>query len=339
MGSRYTTITQNDGDLAEGNFPLTITGDAEYQVKEAMGRIFILSEDTLYEYSTVGNLEKSWEHRLSNTSLCTSDNRVCIYEEGSTKFQVYDKNSLVYSDETDTPILFAKFSKDGKLAVISESDTYAGCVTVYDTEGKLIYTRNCVDKIFDFVFNEKGTGAVITFIKTSSGTLAYSMISVAFDSEINKWENKTKEAMPIETFEDTEGNIYAVTDKSCDIYSPEGGDIQSYAYNSKLVEYDFLGERLALLLSDEARRTMKVVVFSGASDPPLELEFGNNLKTVKLYEDGIFLMTTEGISEYDIDGKVTAEVKLEDMYSDFLKIDRHIFLLGYGQIDRIDFKK
>jgi hypothetical protein len=50
-------------------------------------------------------------------------------------------------------------------------------------------------------------------------------------------------------------------------------------------------------------------------------------------------MTTEGISEYDIDGKVTAEVKLEDMYSDFLKIDRHIFLLGYGQIDRIDFKR
>ena len=31
IGSRYDSVTQNDGTLAEGNFPLTISGSSSYQ--------------------------------------------------------------------------------------------------------------------------------------------------------------------------------------------------------------------------------------------------------------------------------------------------------------------
>ena len=35
IGSRYQSVTQNDGTLAEGNFPLTISGNAGYQAMTA----------------------------------------------------------------------------------------------------------------------------------------------------------------------------------------------------------------------------------------------------------------------------------------------------------------
>ena len=44
IGGRYDSVTQNDGTLAEGNFPLTISGSSSYQAALADDTLFLLHD-------------------------------------------------------------------------------------------------------------------------------------------------------------------------------------------------------------------------------------------------------------------------------------------------------
>ena len=44
IGSRYDSVTQNDGTLAEGNFPLTISGSTGYEAQLVDDTLFLLPE-------------------------------------------------------------------------------------------------------------------------------------------------------------------------------------------------------------------------------------------------------------------------------------------------------
>ena len=72
IGSRYQSITQNDGTLAEGNFPLTISGKSDYQAEIANDVLFIQNDAYLYLYSPHGDLKDVRQHMFSNAVLKTS---------------------------------------------------------------------------------------------------------------------------------------------------------------------------------------------------------------------------------------------------------------------------
>ena len=49
-------------------------------------------------------------------------------------------------------------------------------------------------------------------------------------------------------------------------------------------------------------------------------------------------MSRGNITSYDFSGTALATVNLDGAYTSFLKQDGYLFLLGYDQIDRVDFK-
>ena len=59
IGTRYQTIRQNDGTLAEGNFPLTVSGGIDYETADMNGSLVILSDANFYIYGLDGNLRKA----------------------------------------------------------------------------------------------------------------------------------------------------------------------------------------------------------------------------------------------------------------------------------------
>ena len=50
-------------------------------------------------------------------------------------------------------------------------------------------------------------------------------------------------------------------------------------------------------------------------------------------------MSRGNITSYDFSGTALATVNLDGAYTSFLKQDGYLFLLGYDQIDRVDFKE
>ena len=55
IGEKYQTIF-NDGELAEGNFPIEISGGSSYQLEYSDKNLFLLNYDYLYIYTVEGAL-------------------------------------------------------------------------------------------------------------------------------------------------------------------------------------------------------------------------------------------------------------------------------------------
>lgn len=338
IGSKYSTIKQNEGTLAKGNFPLTIQGSEEFAISAASNRIFILSEDTLYEYSTDGELEKAWKHGLSNAVMETKGGRILVYEEGSTKFKVYSKNNVVYSNEVLDAILFGRMDSDGYCAIITESDTFNCKLYIFDPDGNTIYERECLERIMDISFTSNNDGCFISTLESSDGEIKTKIICANFNSVDDKWQTDYADSLNMNIFSDENDNIYMVGDTFCNIYNSEGSLVQTYTYQSDLMDYSYSNNCLALLLNDESRHKIKLVVFSSPTELPYESYFQNNIKSVYVSGNGIYVMSSVGIDEYKSDGTKISSVELDDAYNDFIRIDDYAFLVGYDQIDRIDFK-
>ncbi|HOR22425.1 MAG TPA: hypothetical protein PLY43_06845, partial [Ruminococcus sp.] len=54
--------------------------------------------------------------------------------------------------------------------------------------------------------------------------------------------------------------------------------------------------------------------------------------------DGLaYIMSKDTILAYDFDGNLRSTVEINDSYTGFVRSEDHIFLKGYGRIDRIDY--
>ena len=114
--------------------------------------------------------------------------------------------------------------------------------------------------------------------------------------------------------------------------------VQTYTYQAELADYSYSDGNLALLLNDESRHKIKLVVFSDPEKSPYENYFQNNIKSVYASGSGIYIMSSDGIDEYKTDGTKISSASLDDAYNDFIRIDNYAFLIGYDRIERIDFK-
>ena len=72
IGSRYQSVTQNDGTLAEGNFPLTISGNAGYQAELVDDTLFLLHDAYLDLYSMHGDSRDSRQHAYQDAGMASS---------------------------------------------------------------------------------------------------------------------------------------------------------------------------------------------------------------------------------------------------------------------------
>ncbi|MFR4477010.1 MAG: hypothetical protein ACLT3Y_07255 [Ruminococcus callidus] len=58
-----------------------------------------------------------------------------------------------------------------------------------------------------------------------------------------------------------------------------------------------------------------------------------------VFDGDAIVMSRGNITSYDFSGTALATVNLDGAYTSFLKQDGYLFLLGYDQIDRVDFKE
>lgn len=123
IGSRFQSVKSN-GELAEGNFPLSISGGIDYQTGNLNGYLAILSDAYLYIYNDNGELYEERQHAYSNAMLQTAGKKAMVYESGGNRFRVESRSKIIYSKKLEDNIIFARLSDDGRAAVITSSETY-----------------------------------------------------------------------------------------------------------------------------------------------------------------------------------------------------------------------
>lgn len=338
IGGKFQSVKSNQGELAEGNFPLSISGGIDYQTAELNGHLAIMSDAYLYIYTDNGDLYEERQHAYSNAMLQTAGKKALVYESGGNRFRVENRSSVLYSKKLEDNIIFARISEDGRAAVITDSDTYLCRIIVYDESGKEIYSRDCVERVIDFAFSEDSKGCVLATVDAVEGNICSKIVSVSFDSKKDNWSSDQIDTMCLRLYQ-TDDDIFVLGDTKCAYYDNKGKLKTEYAYPAKLADWDYSGGKTAMLFENETKRHSYVTTIDSEKKEPNVMEFNDNsAKCIRIIDEHICVLGKDGIMQYNFSGGGEKKISSEGSYEKMISIDDYIFLLGYDRIDRIDYK-
>lgn len=335
IGKQYKTIV-NDGRLAEGNFPLEVNGDSEYQLKYSDDTLMMLCDAYIYYYNENGGLIKKRQHAYTNSVLNVSEGNALVFESGGDELTVENEDSVLYTKTFSDNIMFARLSPEGYVAVVTTSDNYACELTVFDKKGKSIYERKCVERVNDVSFINESSGCIISYVGAENGSLVTTVQKLDFSKSSDIWTSPAVETLGLETFGYDDG-AFVLGITAC-AYVDDSGQIASYyRYDGDFAGGDSQDGKAAIVINDDERRKYTFALFSGSEKEPVIIEFDSLLKDAVVYDGLAYVMSNTEIRAYEFDGTLRSTAEISDSYEGFVRSDDHIFLMGYNKVDRIDY--
>lgn len=338
-------VPENTAELAEGYFPLSIAGGASYLLKPLDNSIAIVDDSHFFVHNEDGKLVYSEQHTFANPIITTGSKKALLYDLGGKSFGLYSKYKNIYSKTTEEPILLARLGSNDTAAVITKSDKYPSVLMVYDATGKNIFNYRSVSRIMDVTFNSDNSGCYITTMGVSGGFIVSKMFYYKFDhidyDELGNpmpiWETENIETLAISVRLYGENNIIIFGDTMCAYYDTNGIFINSYKYERDLVDYSSNGNIAALVFRNDERRSSELVTIDCTSGVINEKSLDYEVLNLQVSGDTVYMLNSEGIESCTAMGDKISSVELDTEYDGFLRLDGYIYLLGYDEINRIDY--
>ncbi len=336
LGKQATTII-NDGKLAEGNFPIEISGGGDYQLSSSDDMIFVLSDSSICIYNEEGGQLNRRQHTYSNAVMNTVNGRALLYENGGFNYSVEDADGVLYKKETDDNIMFVRLSEEGYTAVVTESDNYACVITVYDIRGKKIYERKCVERVNDICFTGESSGCVLSYIYAENGSLVTSVQDIDFSETDDKWESPGLDTMGMEIY-GTKGGAFVLGFDACGYVDGTGQINSLFRYDGDLAGGDCENGKAAVITNGKDTRRYTLTLFNGNGNSPVSISFESPLIDAEVFDGLAYVMTQDCIYAYDFSGKLRSTAQVNDSYTGFVRSDEYVFLKSFNKIDRIDYE-
>lgn len=336
IGKQYQTIV-NDGRLAEGNFPIELSGGGDYQLGFSGKELVVLSDAYVNFYSEDGALIKRRQHTYTNPVMLAENGRALIFENGGDEISVEDPNEVLYSLKFDNSIIFARLSPDGYTAVVTTSKSYYCEIYVYDRTGANIYERRCVERADDISFHEGSRGCVISYIDARGGQLETFVQEIDFREKSEKWTSPGIDTFGIAVYSCDSGAFILGMDE-CGYVNNSGQIGMTYSYDGDIAGGSSADGRSAVIINNDDRRKYTLVLFSDVSGDPQEIDIGSPLVDVIVADGLAYVMSEESIQAYDFSGGLRSTAQINDSYTGFARSSSSVYLKGHNRIDKISYE-
>ncbi len=334
IGKQY-QIIKNDGELAEGKFPIEINGGAEYQLRYSKDTVFLLCDAYIYYYNTDGGLLKKRQHAYSNPVLNVSNGRALIYESGGDELTVEGEDEIIYSKTYDNNIMFARLSLEGFMAVVTSAENYTCRLCVYNDDGDIIYERNCVERICDLSFTDESEGCVLCYIGAKNGSIITNVQKVSFNSKDEKWTSPDIEVLGLDVYGCGDG-AFLVGYTACAYLDSSGEICTYYEYDGDYAGSSSQGGNAAIIINDNDKRKYTLALLQ-SDGSIVTVDFDSALEYVTIKDGLAYVLCKEEINAYDFSGSLRSTAEIADSYYEFRRSEDYIFLMGYDRVDRIDY--
>ncbi|MCR4795868.1 hypothetical protein SAMN04487860_101383 [Ruminococcus flavefaciens] len=337
IGEQYRTIV-NSGKLAEGNFPIEVSGGADYQLELTDSKMILISDTYTYFYDTDGALLKKRQHTYTNTVLRAAGGRALLYENGGNELSVEDEDEVFYTKSfAKQLILFARISEQGYTAVVTTSDNFSCELEVYDKRGKRIYKRQCIEMVSDLSFINNSKGCMLSYISAENGQLVTNVQEISFTEKAERWTSPGLNLLGLEICGFDKG-AFVLGDDACGYVDSKGQISSYYSYDGDRVAGASEGGNSAVIVNNDDRRRYTMALFKGGKAEALIIDLEEPSIDVTIYEELAYVMCQGKILAYDFNGGLRSVADVSDSYTGFVRSDDHIFLKGYNKIDRIDYE-
>lgn len=337
--------SENSTELAEGYFPLSIEGGASYQLSGMDSGICVLDDSRFFSYSLDGKPIFTSQHSFARPTLTTSSKKALIYDLGGKNFELLSKYKSVYSIKTEHPILLARISSNDTAAIVTQSDKFGAQLFVYDLNGNNIFNYSSITKIIDVCFNSDNNGCYITTVGSKGGEIVSQILYYRFDkidysdtgNPIPIWSTDYIDTLVLTVKLFGDDSLIVFGDNKCLCYDRSGKFVDSYSYSQTLNGFSSAKGVAALIFEDTERRCSTFVTFNNETKEFNEIYLDYVAMNVESSGGYIFIHSRHGILVYDNLGNFISDITLESDYEDFERIDKYIYLLGYDEINRINY--
>ncbi|MBQ8567651.1 MAG: hypothetical protein IJ446_00345 [Oscillospiraceae bacterium] len=325
--------------LAEGEFPLSINNGSDYQMKAMDDYLAIIDDSHFFVYDTDGSEVKKVQHSYSNPILTVSDKKALIYDLGGNGFSLESKYKSLYSLSCENTILLAELSTNDCVAVVTKSDKYLSLLDVYNAKGAKIFTYKSYDgRIIDVTFLSDNSGVILTILSASDGMIKSELLKLKFDSLSAEWRSDSTSALAVDASIDENNSIVLFGDTKCSYVNDSGIILAEHEYGDDLLDYASSSELAAVLLENSAlRKYTLMLVSSNNCTEAVYAELPEAARHIAVKDKMVYVLTGSGIYTYNNMGLEVSGVNLTDSYDNFCPINGYMFLLGYDEINRIDF--
>lgn len=338
-------VSDSTPELAGGHFPISIDGGASYQLETMDGAVAVLDDSHFFVYNDDGKSLYTEQHTLANPIMTVSNKKALIYDLGGTSFSLMSKYKTIYTKTTDQPILIARLSSNDYAALVTKNDKFMSMLMIYDSNGKNIFNYGSVTRIIDVTFNSDNSGCYITTVGSADGVIVSNILYYKFDhidydelgNPVPVWQTENIETLPISVKLYGAENIIVFGDNMCAYYDINGSFVNSYSYDHTLSGYASDGNIAAMVFNNTERRSSDMVTIDCITGTINKTTLDYSAENIQVSDGYVFVQSRDGIIAYTPLGEVSASVELESDYEGFRRIHNYIFLMGYDQINRIDF--
>ena len=336
---------ENTAELAEGYFPLSIEGGASYQLLAVDNCLALADDSHFFVHNADGKIISSAQHTYSNPVITAGNKKILLYDLGGKSFALYSKYKNVYSKTTDDPILIARLGSSDAAAVVTKSDKYPSVLMVYDGTGKNIFNYRSVSRIIDVTFNPDSSGCYITTIGVSGGFIVSKMLYYRFDridynemgDPVPVWETENIETLALSVRLFGDDNIILIGDRMCAYYDMNGLLIDSYEYKRQLADYSADGSVAAMIFTNAERRSSELVTIDCTTGKITEKPLDYESLNVQVSGNTVYIQSRNGIESFTAAGERLSSVELDTDYDNFCRMGGYVYLLGYDEINRINY--
>lgn len=327
-----------NAELAEGRFPIKVEGGMGYQLCDMSGSLALLDDSQFHVYSADGKVMFEKQHAYANPVLCVNGDHALVYDEGGKTFSLEGRYKTVYDKNADDVIYLAKLSRSNYAAVVTRSDKFLAQLKVYNKDGKDIFTYFSYDsRIIDVTFTDNSSGCIITVLSAEDGMLRSKMIRYDFKEQEARWESESIPTLALDV-RYTDDGIMMTGDTMMAGFTIDGQLVSTYTYDEPIYDYDVSGNITAVITENTYVRRAELIALNGndCSAPTVTV---TGESAGKLFCDGreIYIMNGNKVDVYNSEGLRTGCITLEDEYEGICKIGKHVYLLGYDSINRIDY--
>ena len=248
-------------------------------------------------------LKSNTEYYSPNITTC--DKYVLVYDSSGSAFSVYNSFSKVYNERLESPITDACFASDGSFAVATKNDDGKSVIYLY---GKNLKRRGDVSDskyIFDMSLEDggerfctlaysagNGSGqTVVSVYNISSSQSGEKLGSIDIDGEF-----------PIGCSFLDNGRIAILTNVSVRIYNKNYDPISKHTfYGASIRAFSVNNYGISAVIGNQAEK--KVISFDKKGDLVYNSPIEQNISSVILEGQYLFLRTADGVIRINIDSK------------------------------------
>ncbi len=237
-------FTGGDGE----GFPVDVSGNSIYQLETAENCTVLLSDTYLAMYNTSGSEVMRRTHSFADPLLRTAGKYMLIAERGGRRLQLETRAKTIITHTTGYDIVTATVHTSGRVAVITAAEQgYNARLTVYDTDGTVVYERLCSTLLTDVAFSPNGKQLAVAAVTAEKGAIRSTVEVLALHSadsaplymyggtdvllcRVSYLSNSLITAVG-----DTAVWMYHPQKEACDIYTVTDGEMKAFAIGEDTV--------------------------------------------------------------------------------------------------------